>query len=320
MLLSRENSSRPCFFAFLACTTLWPVGGAMLVPSVVAPSFPPPPSPGGGFRPPVTMPKNSSNPTCPSPSVSTIRIISSTSSSVTVSPILISTCRISAAPTKLFLSKSKAWNASQISSSVNFPDGSLGGSTWAGAAGTMAVASLPAGPVLFICAIWPLAASIAFAPGLSNFTFTLILPISLSALSRIGMSPWKLPIAIQSMIPTLALPINLSDPTCSLSNMSTSISFSVEIWNSNSWFHTGFLPPCTWGFVWFSWEPILSFAYGSAFPNMPCPVLMSTPLTTLTMRLPNLATAFPSGTACLMTEGGGGTMARWPTCPGGFGP
>mmetsp|Transcript_65210 Transcript_65210/g.121560 ORF Transcript_65210/g.121560 Transcript_65210/m.121560 type:complete len:224 (+) Transcript_65210:627-1298(+) len=63
--------------------------------------------------------KNSSNVTWPSPSLSHIRIISSTSSSEASSPISSRICRISIAPTNLFLSRSKVSKASFISSSEN---------------------------------------------------------------------------------------------------------------------------------------------------------------------------------------------------------
>jgi len=109
----------------------------------------------------------------------------------------------------------------------------------------------------------------ALAPGLSNFTFTLILPTSFSALSSTLISPSKCPKAIQSIIPTLALPMNLSFPTCSLSMTSISSSFSVDISKSNSWFQTGFLPPCACGLVACSCPPIFNLTYGSAFPNIP---------------------------------------------------
>ena len=141
-LLSRANSSKAAFLAFRAATTDCPVGGAAEAEAPGAPMRPPPPNPAGGCLPPVTISKNSVNETWPSPSESIMRIISSTSSSVTCSPILMSTCRISAAPTKLFLSRSNAVKASQISSSVNLPFGSRAGPAWAAPTSFAAPASL----------------------------------------------------------------------------------------------------------------------------------------------------------------------------------
>mmetsp|Transcript_3420 Transcript_3420/g.8824 ORF Transcript_3420/g.8824 Transcript_3420/m.8824 type:complete len:202 (-) Transcript_3420:368-973(-) len=201
-----------------------------------------------------------------------MRIISSTSSSVTCSPILINTCLISAAPTKLFLSKSNALNASRISSSLNLPPGSLTASPPAPGNAT-GPALLAGGENGASCpgetGTNALLMLLGAALGLSNRHATVMRPTGLFILSWRSRSPSNLPLAIHSIIETLHLPINLSLPTVSLSNTSISISFSLDISKLNSSFHIGFLPPPGLGFVANSWVPIRSFAYGSALPNMP---------------------------------------------------
>mmetsp|Transcript_45735 Transcript_45735/g.92316 ORF Transcript_45735/g.92316 Transcript_45735/m.92316 type:complete len:252 (-) Transcript_45735:203-958(-) len=225
-----------------------------------------------------------------------MRIISSTSSSVTVSPIFIRTCLISAAPTKLFLSKSKATNASHISSSVNLPAGSRGASPPPPRGG----GAPPAGPRGCCC--------LGGAPGRSNLTLNVILPTFLSDMSSTSTSPSKLPVAIQSKMLTDKRPMNLSLPTSSLDSTSTNISFSVLISKLNSASHTGFLPPPTTGLVLYACWPMVTFAKGSALPNMVCPPLRSIPLTTLTVSCPNTGAAGADGAPSRAGRPGGGPL------------
>ena len=208
--------------------------------------------------------------------------------------MLISTWRISAAPTKLFLSRSKALNASRISSSVNLPAGSLGASP-ASCTGPPSFVEAPGGAFLSF------SPSFLAGSGLSKLEEIVTRPTGLPALSLRSRSPSNLPFAIHSIIDTLQRPMNLSFPTVSLSKTSNSISFSLLISKKNSSFQIGFFPPPGLGFVLNSCVPILSLAYGSALPNMPWPALSSTPRKHLTHKRPNFGGAGAPGgaTACM---------------------
>ena len=112
--------------------------------------------------------------------------------------------------------------------------------------------------------------------------------------------------------------MNLSLPTVSLSNTSTSISRSLLISKLNSSFQIGFFPPPGFGFVENSCVPILSLEYGSAFPNMPWPAFSSTPRRHFTTNLPNLGGAGAEGGAiiCAGTCDGGAGLRGGTGAPG----
>mmetsp|Transcript_3685 Transcript_3685/g.5049 ORF Transcript_3685/g.5049 Transcript_3685/m.5049 type:complete len:333 (-) Transcript_3685:570-1568(-) len=256
-----------------------------------------------------------------------MRIISSTSSSVTCSPMLMSTCRISAAPTKLFLSRSNALKASNISSSVNLPAGSLTVSFML--AGLPATTTAPApGDATGLEATEALSPPLLAGPpagaafGRSNRHDMDTFPTGLFILSCKSRSPSNRPLAIHSMMLTLQRPMNLSVPTVSLSRTSSSISFSLEISKVNSSFQTGFLPPPGLGLEENSCVPILNLAYGSALPNIPWPAFNSTPRRHLIINRPNLGATGAVGGATSwlggsLLEGGGGPRGAGELIPPG---
>mmetsp|Transcript_9919 Transcript_9919/g.22070 ORF Transcript_9919/g.22070 Transcript_9919/m.22070 type:complete len:237 (+) Transcript_9919:455-1165(+) len=103
--------SRPATLPAIACFSFMPSRSLTLLISLCMST-----TPGLGCS---TRVRNSFRDTCPSPSMSTMDIIMSISSSVIISPMHTRMCRISAAPTKLLWSRSMNLKAARISVSVN---------------------------------------------------------------------------------------------------------------------------------------------------------------------------------------------------------